>query len=200
MQTLTRLELKLEDARQDCERMRRTLHARLLANWLLPEYCAYFEEKLAELLGLVDELLGAIATLRIPLRRTEMLSRALMEGGLQEPSISLIQTGSTQGAIARELSRLWRNDEEKIAGIEALLREFNQALRQLQSVRDRSETRWLMDLSGFPASDSLPETLSLRLLKELFDSDRGTVMKSTVITVPLKRLVKPGTLGHGRRF
>lgn len=187
MQTLTRLELKLEEARRACERMRRKLHGRLLANWLMPEYYVYFEKKLEELLGLVDEILGSIATSRIFSRRTEMLSRALMEGELPSPAISLIQTGSNQGAVARELSNLWQNDEERMAAIEELLREFNQSLRELQGVRDRSETKLLLDMSGFPVSDNLPEVLSLELLQEIFEPDRRFSASRALTETPPKR-------------
>jgi hypothetical protein len=162
----TTLEQKLEEARLACEKIQRKLRGRALASWLLPERYNYFHEGLEYLLAQLDEIIGLIATSQTPLRRTETLSRSLMEDGLGAQEISLIQTTSNQGAIVRELNNIWRNDERKMARIENSLREFNQSLRELRRAREQLYAKWLMDVVGFPASDGLPQTLSPWLLKE----------------------------------
>ena len=191
----TTLEEKLEEARLACEKAQRKLRGRLFASWLLPERYGYFHDGLEYLLAQIDEIIGLIATSQKPLRRTETLSRSLMEGGLGAREISLIQTTSNQGAIVRELSDIWRNDERKMARIENSLREFNQSLRELRRAREQLYAKWLMDGAGFPASDSLPQTLSPGLLKELFDPDAQLRAGRVIIEAPPDRMARHKLIG-----
>lgn len=190
MQTITMLELKLEEAELACETWRRKLRGKWLAKFFLPEYVVYFEQKLKELLELIDDTFGLIATSERPLQRTEMLSRALMENGVRVQPISLIQTVSNQGEIAHELFGIWQADEEKMIGIEDNLFDFNQLLRELQDVREQASTKKLMDWLGFPDVESLPETISLRLMKDLLDPDVQSQTKQPVIQVQTKRMAR----------
>ena len=189
MQTLTMLELKVEEAQLACKMILRRLRGRWLASWLLPDYYNYFQNEVEYQLELLDEILGLIATSQKPLRRTESLSRVLVENGLYTQPFSLIQMTSNQGAIARELSYLWQADEEKMAQIEDSLREFNKSQRELQRVREQVDRKWQMDLTGFPPANNLPQMLSMRLLKELSDPDLQP-LGHTIIEVPTKRLTK----------
>ncbi len=190
MQTVTMLELRLEEAQLLCETTKRKLNRKWFASFLLPEYFVYFEEKLEGLLGLIDDTLGLIATSERPLQRTEMLSRALIEEGLRAQPISLIQTMSNQGAIAHELSTIWHQDEEKMLEIEDNLSDFNRILREMQYAREHADTKWLMDWLGFPDIDNFPSTISLRLMKDLYAPDASSGSGHTIIEVPVQRLAR----------
>lgn len=192
---LTTIERKLEEARITCEDIRRKLHRKWLASFILPEYHNYFEEKLESLLELIDDTLGLIALSEKPLQRTEMLSRALMEDGMRQQPIILIQTMSNQGEVAHELSSIWHDDEDKMNEIEGNLFAFNRLVREMQRMREQGSARWWMDMVGFPASDSLPQTFSLQLLKEVFDSGRQSPPGHTIIEVPNKRLARQNPPG-----
>lgn len=192
---LTTIERNLEEARVTCEEIRRKLHRKWLASFILPEYHNYFEDKLEDLLELIDDTLGLIALSEKPLQRTEMLSRTLIEDGMRQQPIILIQTMSNQGVIAHELASIWHNDEEKMNEIEANLFDFNHLVRDMQRMRDQGSARLWMDIVGFPASNSLPQTFSLQLLKEVFDSGRQSPPGHTIIEVPSKRLARQNPPG-----
>lgn len=196
MQTITILESKLEEARVACEKMKRGLHKKLLASFFLPEYVVCFERMLEELLELIDDTLGLIATSERSLQRTEMLSRVLMKEGLSAQPISLIQTRSHQGEIAHELAAIWQTDEEKMIDIEANLQGINHLLRDLQSVREQASTKIFMDWLGFPNAESLPETISPQLMKDLLDPDIQSPVSKTITQMPSKRVATPAPAGQ----
>ena len=191
MQTLTKLELKLEEARLICGATKRNLRRNWRAKFVLPEYFLFFEGRLSHLVTLIDETLGLIATSERLLQRSELLGQRLMDDGLNVRQINLIQTFSNQTEIARELSDLWHDEQEIMIEVQENLADFNLVARELENVRDEVGPKWWMDRLKFPELENLPQIISTTLIKELLDPNIQLPQRHTVIKEPPKRMARP---------
>ncbi len=175
---MTQLEKNVAEAGRLYEEALRALQKMSLAKFFAPEEHEFFLEELAYLLSEVDEISNLIVSVRNTIKESEEIRAMLFSYGFHSRSRSLIQfqTISNEQAISEELRRIQKLKDKKVAELGRRLGDYNDCLRTLFKEREvRLDSRWMMNMAGFPKVTDLPRPLKVHLLSEFYEDDARQV-------------------------
>lgn len=171
---ITQLEKSVCESGLLYEKAMRALRKMSWAKIFAPDEHEFFLEELAYLSSKVDEIASLIVSVRNTIKESEEIRAMLFNHGLYSRPHSLIhfQTISNEQAISEELRRIQKLKDKKVAELGRRLRDYNDCLRALFKEREASiESRWTMNMAGFPKVTDLPCPISMHLLNEFYGDD-----------------------------
>lgn len=193
---ITRLEMELQEARDECEALMRALRYSNLARWFAADERKTFLNGFSYLLNRIDEIANLVVSAKNLIRESRAIRAMLFHGGLRSCSPKLVQLISNESVIAEELLLIQEMKNEKVTWIGELLIEYNDYLRQLLEMRVAGSGRMWMNLGGVPAADYFPPSLNLHLLSEFYEDD-GQLIHHPPATMK-KNPHLPGRNGRSR--